>query len=252
MNSTALDPTLIADFDFIETKLPAIEGWLEPPAAQLTAFLLREQLSQAIAGPVLEIGVWRGKYLSVMFLCSVGKVIGVDIFQYGNTEAEIYELFGSLFADSKDRLSLIRSSSQDLDGGQLRQAAGGNTYSFISIDGGHTATAVCNDLITCESVLGPRGIIAIDDFLNPMAIGVSEGTYRYFLNSDNNLVPFAWCANKLFVCRRACAGKYADMVLEFINKFPTIPVSKRFLELRQNGDHWVNQDLLGGKCLILG
>src|SRR5271163_4670268 len=86
MNSTALDPTLIADFDFIETKLPAIEGWLEPPAAQLTAFLLREQLSQAIAGPVLEIGVWRGKYLSVMFLCSVGKVIGVDIFQYGNTE----------------------------------------------------------------------------------------------------------------------------------------------------------------------
>jgi len=46
-----------------------------------------------------------------------------------------------------------------------------------------------------------------------MAIGVSEGTYRYFLNSDNNLVPFAWCANKLFVCRRACAGKYADMVV---------------------------------------
>ena len=32
-----------------------------------------------------------------------------------------------------------------------------------------------SDLVLCETVLEPWGIVSIDDFLNPMAIGVTEG-----------------------------------------------------------------------------
>jgi hypothetical protein len=123
---------------------------------------------------------------------------------------------------------------------------------WISIDGGHTADSVCNDLILAEAVLADRGVVAVDDFLNSRAIGVSEGTYQFFLNKNSNcLVPFAYCGNKLFVCRRAAHEFYQSMTLQFLHDNQQLPLSQTYFSWKSKGDNWVNFDLLGHKCLVL-
>ena len=240
------------DTEFLERILPTIDGYLHTEAAQLTLWLLRAQERSECRGGALEIGVWMGKFLSVIFQGTRRKVVGIDIFQHGNTKEIVQSNFSRSFSDTA-RLSLITDSSQRLSSEDLTNFNDGKEYDFISIDGDHTADAVCNDLVISESALSDAGIIAIDDFLNPMAIGVSEGSYRYFLGTNKGkLVPIAYCANKLFVSRPNFSHTYAKHVLAFIQSYTELPLSRRFEEFRKLGDHWVNQDLIGGKCLILG
>jgi hypothetical protein len=106
--------------------------------------------------------------------------------------------------------------------------------------------------MVAEALLADRGIIALDDFLNSRAIGVSEGACRYFLqHSGGRLIPFAYCGNKLFMARQAAISFYRDATLHFLSNNPELPVSRAFSEFARQGDAWVEQELLGTKCLIL-
>jgi hypothetical protein len=239
------------DLRFIETVLPKIEGWLLDEAAQLTAGLLRAQSRVYVTGALLEIGVWRGKYLALLYHGSTERVVGIDIFQHGNTEAEIYSAFVDVFGNH-DRLVLECADSGTLSPSDLAALAGTAQVRWISVDGSHDADAVCKDLILSESVLAQRGVIAVDDFLNSRAIGVSEGAYRFFLNENaSRLVPFAYCANKLFVARADAHEFYRNQTLEFLNSNQELPLSREFFRWKKNGNHWVDFDLLGSKCLVL-
>jgi hypothetical protein len=239
------------DLHFIETVLPKIDGWLLNEAAQLTAGLLRAQSRFCVAGAILEIGVWRGKYLALLYHASTERVVGIDIFRYGNKEADIYSAFEEAFG-SRDRLVLACADSATLSPSDLAALAGTAQMRWISIDGSHDADAVCKDLILSEAVLAEQGVIAVDDFLNSRAIGVSEGAYRFFLNENpNRLVPFAYCANKLFVTRADAHEFYRNQTLAFLSADQELPLSQEFFRWKKNGDNWVDFDLLGSKCLVL-
>jgi hypothetical protein len=227
-----------------------IEGWLLPEAAHLTIGLMRIQDSHNVNGAVLEIGVWRGKYLSVLYHASKGRVFGIDIFEWGNTEAEVGANFARVFGE-RSRLTLLRANSKDLTPAQIADFAG-EGLRFISIDGAHTPDAVCHDIGLAAALLVDHGIIALDDFLNSRAIGVSEGAYRYFIEHNRGrLTPFAYCGNKLFIARREAADFYSDATLQFLSENGDLPVSRTFAEFAARGDAWVKQELLGRKCLIL-
>jgi hypothetical protein len=71
------------DRRFIETRLPELTGWLDANAAYFTAYMLNAQHAATIKGPVLEIGVFAGKFL--MLLHYLGRrhgniTAGIDIF----------------------------------------------------------------------------------------------------------------------------------------------------------------------------
>jgi hypothetical protein len=51
------------DRRFIETRLPELTGWLDANAAYFAAYMLNAQHAASIKGPVLEIGVFAGKFL---------------------------------------------------------------------------------------------------------------------------------------------------------------------------------------------
>jgi hypothetical protein len=239
------------DLHFIETVLPKIDGWLLNEAAQLTAGLLRAQSRADVAGAILEIGVWRGKYLALLYHASTERVVGIDIFRYGNTKDEIYSAFEEAFG-SHDRLVLACANSLKLSPSDIATLAGTAQMRWISVDGSHDAEAVCKDLILAEAVLAEHGVIAVDDFLNSRAIGVSEGTYRFFLDEGTaSLRPFAYCANKLFVARANAHEFYRNLTLEFLSTNQELPLSKEFARWKSNGDNWVDFDLLGSKCLVL-
>jgi hypothetical protein len=93
-------------------------------------------------------------------------------------------------------------------------------------------------------------VIAVDDFLNPLAIGVSEGAYRHFLGSPG-LKPFAYCQNKLFVCHSSDHSEYLSVAWEFAREHTDLESLQTFRANEAKGRHWVEQSLLGVKSLIL-
>lgn len=92
----------------------------------------------------------------------------------------------------------------------MRQRLGASAR-FASIDGSHEFDDVMWDLSVARDVLLPGGIVAVDDYLHPICLGVTAATDR-FLAQVIDLVPFAYVANKLFLCRPGWADHYrADL-----------------------------------------
>lgn len=246
-------PLAKADLDFIRGQFPQVEGWCVEEAAYLTCYLLNAQIAAGRDSAILEIGVFRGKYLSVLYqkaLRSSQRVVGLDIFRW-SSPSEVLQTFTRVFG-SLEGLQLHTVDSHTLDAPALISLLGGTMASFISVDGDHTAAGVRADLKLASAVLAEGGIIAIDDFLTPRAIGVSEGTYRFFLESGaRSLRPFAYAANKLFVANVEYHQLYRDSILSCAAETPDLPLIREFERQRKIGPEYVDQELLGSKVLIL-
>src|SRR5277367_6220785 len=100
------------DLDFINGKLPTVEGWLLDPAAQLTCALARMQSKANITGGFFEIGVYAGKYLSLLYHLteSTGEgVVGLDTFEW-YPRSGVEQTFARVFG-KPTRLQLVTSDS---------------------------------------------------------------------------------------------------------------------------------------------
>ena len=73
-----------SDTRFLQSVTNQIEGWLFEPAAHITQRLLRKQELNGDNKPLLEIGVYAGKYLSLLMASAAradAKVVGIDPFE---------------------------------------------------------------------------------------------------------------------------------------------------------------------------
>jgi hypothetical protein len=239
------------DTDFITERLPAVTGWLLPGAAYFTAYLLNFQASRAIKGPILEFGVYEGKYLLLLNHLARKQgdpVCGVDIFELcspDTTLAHATEFFGTT-----EGLSLHTANSGNLTKQDVLGMLGNVRPRFISVDGSHTGPGVFADLNLAASVLADDGVMVIDDLGNPYAMGVAEGAYRFLLAPRCDIVPFAYVQNKMFLCHRRNQAAYHAGALAFTVECPRLPIVEDFEKLKRNGDNWVNQELLGVHVLV--
>jgi hypothetical protein len=240
------------DKQYITDTLPTFEGWLLDDAAYFTSALVRWQREAGVEGGLFEIGVYAGKYLSLLYHLSQQtneRVLGLDTFQWYPRE-KVADHFKGVFGES-DRLTLMVADSTKVTPGDIVGALGGKP-SFISVDGAHTSQAVLNDLRISEEILTKGGIMAIDDILNPRAIGVSEGAYRYFLSREGSgLAPFAYCANKLYVAHRSEVDRFRGAAWQFITDNPGLEICVQSNKLLEKGRHWVEQPLFGYPVVIL-
>ncbi|MCP5119937.1 MAG: hypothetical protein GY953_54765, partial [bacterium] len=95
-----------SDLVFIGNQFSLIEGWCLDNAAYLTTALLNYQARRQWPGGVVEIGVFRGKYLSVLYRkarARGAKTLGVDVFE-GCTSEAVFDLYARLFADRVEPL----------------------------------------------------------------------------------------------------------------------------------------------------
>lgn len=243
-----LDPR---DAQFIAETLPTVEGWLPDDAAILTSTLIRWQQEIGVSGGVFEIGVYAGKYLSLLYHLTQqtdDRVLGLDTFQWYARD-RVDQTFKRVFAQP-DRLVLWTEDSTRITPAQVVEKLGGKPR-FISVDGAHTAAAVLNDLMISEQILADVGIVAIDDVMNPHAMGVGEGACRYFLNRDSQgLVPFAFGANKLYTAHYRDVKRCHEAAWEFTRSNPGLKVTDDFNKLLEKGRDWVQQDLFGFPVVI--
>jgi hypothetical protein len=106
------------------------------------------------------------------------------------------------------------------------------------------------DLRLAEQLTSKEGVVAVDDFLNPIALGVNEAVHQFFLQ-PRNLVPWAYLPNKLFLARPASAYRYKTFLEEMVLRDEISPESKRFRENLLNGRHHVEVSLFSEKILIV-
>ncbi len=231
------------DRSFIEEKLPGIIGWLTNDAAYFTSYLMNSQAERQIEGPAVEIGVYHGKYLSLLMhqcLKHDQIVVGYDIFEQSHSDTprnHAKELFGS-----SEKMLIAKGSSSALSGRQIRNQAGGRPR-IMSVDGDHSAKGALNDLYLAQAVIHPRGVVVVDDVYNTFAIGVSEAFFRYLLSWRGKLVPFAQIGNKTMLCHASEHAAYLATSLQFVADCPELPINQRFAENRLKGEGWVIQRL---------
>ncbi len=242
-----------ADKQFLAEPFHSIEGWCVDEPAWLTTYLLRLQQSENRVAPCFEIGVYKGRYFSVLVngaRAANQDVIGFDTFAY--CPIPVVEETVRVATGSLEGVRFVQGDSTKMSTADLSEQLGGRKAAFCSVDGGHTPAEVLSDLLLSESVLEPWGIVSVDDFYNPMAIGVTEGVMRFWLQHETNLDPIAYCRNKLLAVNKEFAAYYSNHVLQFSEENQHLPFVKVMLDHKNlRGLHWAKQEFLGRQVWIL-
>lgn len=244
-------PSLTADERFLGT-LTKIRGWLFEPAGVLSIHLIRSLPPISRGDAFIEIGVYEGRYLALLHYAGATtqrRVIGVDTFEWISKDKVEEALVGVL--GSPHGIELWQANSQRLDAAAVRAHVNQNPIRFVSIDGDHAAPAVQHDLELVDSILSDDGIVAADDFLNPLAVGVTEGLGAFFSTKERSLRPFAYAGNKLFLCRPNRHSHYLSIVRSFVETRTDLSSLEATREFWSMGEAYFNQRLFGAECLIL-
>lgn len=201
---------------FMTEVVDQIEGWLDRFTAKRTFDLLLAQERAGVDGALYEVGLYHGKYFSLLIDSGIrcgSRIVGVDTFDYvpepafrAGLEQLLSAYFGVNTTLGSFDVHLLGLPSSDIGAADLLSKLGGQAR-FISVDGSHEYTDVLWDLTTAREVLVPGGIIAVDDYLHPVSLGVTAATDRFLMQYDD-LAPFAYIANKLFLARPGWADRY--------------------------------------------
>ena len=194
-----------------------IEGWYSHDALELMAELNKIQISENIAGSLCEIGVHHGRSFVLLSLLSQHNEIcvAIDLFENQNQNIENSGcgdkeiLLRNLKKNQCDlnRVKFISKNSLKINSRELLSSSNDN-FRFFSLDGGHSAEIVQNDLVLAESVLCNGGIILIDDYFDEKWPGVSEGTMRHLIINKSNPI------NKLCECSLGKFIKYRRLLVK--------------------------------------
>jgi hypothetical protein len=118
------------------------------------------------------------------------------------------------------------------------------------VDGSHEFEDVVWDLRLCEEILAADGIVAVDDFINPVTFGVNQGVHQFFATS-RSLAPFAYIANKLFLARPMLASSAMPALEQMIMQDEMEARSVAFRERLGHGRGHVEQKLWGKPLLSI-
>jgi predicted O-methyltransferase YrrM len=204
---------------------PGMEGMFSLDDA-LLFFAYAQLLSEALPrGHVLEIGVHHGlSAIAVAALRGAGKsFVAVDLFEELQAENVSHSGLGNRAAFRAnlqrffDRLDFVREIAAPSD--QLVPADVGEGFTFCHIDGGHSARETFADLALCSAVLEPGGLLALDDYFNPVFPGVCEGACRFQRERRDVLQPLAIGRNKVFFQKQPVVG---DLNQAFRVAFPLV------------------------------
>lgn len=238
------------DLEFIDKVTRNIDGWLIDCAALLTQRLLGFQRDHHLLGPLLEIGVYRGKYLSILLqsaLQTTDRVFGIDTFHIVPKE-ELLQNIRSLIPGGIDLLDVIEGKSTDCDAATLLRTMRGKPR-FISVDGSHSYADVLHDLQLADRMLVEHGIVAVDDFLNPLTIEVNRAA-NAFMESKPHLAAFAFVTNKLFLARPSRAAQYHDIVEDFLQRDGITPQGETFRTRKGSWRGLIEQEFFGHKIML--
>jgi predicted O-methyltransferase YrrM len=192
-------------------KIDAVPGWFMFQSYCVWRALLDRQASAKVAGDLFEIGVWRGRSASVLanyrkdgeklYLCDLRldqKAVEGSIRSTGIEPAGIVGLSGPS-ADLPAKL----------DFKTLHQSV-----RWLHIDGEHTGTAVYRELEFANRIVGPEGIVVVDDFFSPRYPANTTEVVRYMEKNPFHFRLLAVGFNKGYLCRPEALPSYMEFMAD--------------------------------------
>ena len=248
---------------FLKEVVSDIPGWLYDFTASCAMELLDLQEESGWNGSLLEIGVYAGRFCSILArdaFCRGSRLLGIDPFTHFGVEevrsrlqslkSSLTELAGDPDPEAGGSIMLVEDLSGNWTADRLLASLGGSAR-FIHIDASHDRADVLWDLHICDAALAPTGIIAVDDWLNPQCLGVMEATFQFFQQQPRASVPFALTPGKLLLCGRANAVSYQQRLVEFATTDQTFPQSESFRQRSSMKNSGTKQPLFGSEILVL-
>jgi hypothetical protein len=201
-----------------------VAGWLHPFSARYIAELAQLQRQAGIKGAAAEIGIHCGRLFILLHLAGSGEMdLAIDVFadqhlnvdQSGRGDLDRFLRNLRRFGGNPAAVQIMQKSSLDIDAAEIRARVG--AVVLFSVDGGHTAQCVVNDLRLADASLHDGGVVILDDFFNEVWPEVCLGAMDYFRDSASRLRPFAITPNKLYLCAPARNAFYRS---EMQKRFP--------------------------------
>jgi hypothetical protein len=187
-----------------------VEGWINRHALAAIGAGATYQEILGITGDGLEIGVFQGRsFLGICAALSPGDTaVAVDIFDDQSLNfdgsgkaANLMQIFTdnvAAHAPKDVKVEVMAADSLALQPQDILARAQ-QRFRIISIDGGHTAEHVMNDLALASAMLVNGALVILDDWMSPHWPGVQEGYVRYMANANTRLAPVFYVENKLFM-----------------------------------------------------
>ena len=188
-------------------------------AVSITDVLMRMQIRLGLRGDFAEIGVLEGIYIHQLYpyLNNDEVCYAIDpYFELPDLREKVRLDFQSRYG-LKNQVQFLYESSLSLSPEKLiREGSPG--IRFLSIDGDHSEKYVLNDLVLAQKILVDGGIVAVDDYFDPLSPGVSIGMTRYFLESNNErLAVLISGGNKVFLTTKGEYLSYRLLLEKFTN-----------------------------------
>lgn len=223
------------------------DEWLSRVDGILAIALLNEIICErnqraSAPEPVLEIGVWKGAWISVI-LMNVPSIQADGVDPYPN----LAWCRDAMLA----RLADLRISNRFSLASTLTDLVPNAQYSMIHIDGEHSERAVTDDLSFAAKHLVSDGVIIVDDFRNLWFPGIASALFKFLSNTQFKL--FAVSENKAYLASNATADRYYQLLQESFAGSKNLPVWTHWQEW--DGDQLIylqSPSVNGQRVLLCG
>lgn len=195
---------------FINEIAPQIDGWFYPLDMMLFGVIEAFHRSIFAAGNMAEIGVWKGKSLTLLSLLKrpTEQLYAMDLFCDDLLEQSQASLTKFVPDAQRQNISFVKGNTADYSTAQLRQLFT-RKLRLLHIDAGHEYHEVLHTLSLTAPFLEDHGIIVMDDYLDREFPGVHSATLDYcYETSKGRWVPFLVGGNKIYLANPVYATQF--------------------------------------------
>jgi len=198
-----------------------VKGMSSRIAASVCCGLMRIQSNFGIAGHVVEIGAFEGRFLIALAQClEAGETaLGIDRFDWPDPQIKARFEENCRKYGVADKCIPWVVDSQALRPHDLVDRLGGSPVRFVHIDGDHSRPAFEWDLKLATAVLDPAGLIALDDMLHPGYPTLMASLHSYLTHNQDLVVlciidrESIFAATKFVLCRSGWFKRYENELL---------------------------------------
>ena len=209
-----------------QSALDAVEHWRLPTEQLLAQILIDAQRRNDLVTGILELGVHKGWFLSILAGAVAGidvPVVGVDAFlaQFGQkldpedqtqAERDIHDAIAAV-TGRPSGATIVDAYTTDVSIDSLLALAP-DGFSFVSADTVSTAPHQYANLAIVDRTLSAGGLAWINAVFDAACPGSGQGFFEYcFGRPEADLAPFATISSAVLVCRRARYEFYSGACL---------------------------------------
>jgi SAM-dependent methyltransferase len=212
-----------------------VRGWLQDIDARVILAIDRLQQASAVSGDLLEIGVSYGQSAILLGYClqASERLVVCDSFEettasFSRDRADdarhLQQLRRSDFEQNYLRFhptlpNIIAGRSNEIDRDRLAAH-----FRLIHVANSHTYADVRADIVVALRLVGPGGVVILDNWSQPHAPGVALAIWEEYVRGE--FIPLCLTQSKMYGTWDR-GGLTADAVDEWAQRQPDVDISEK-------------------------